>query len=118
MLDKLLVTFLTKSKKHKHPLKYVGANLFAPVLAACILFSNNAFASPEIQHWKTQNGAAVYFVPSNDLPMVDVRIVFDAGSARDTENKKALSANFKPKICKASQNLIRPFKIEDNLHLY
>ena len=91
MLDKLLVTFLTKSKKHKHPLKYVGANLFAPVLAACILFSNNAFASPEIQHWKTQNGAAVYFVPSNDLPMVDVRIVFDAGSARDTENKKALS---------------------------
>ncbi|RDH82948.1 MAG: peptidase M16 [endosymbiont of Galathealinum brachiosum] len=43
------------------------------------------FASPDIQHWQTENGADVYFVPSNDIPMVDVRIVFDAGSARDSE---------------------------------
>ena len=40
-------------------------------------------ASPEIQHWETSKGAKVYFVPSNDIPMVDLRIVFDAGSARD-----------------------------------
>lgn len=37
----------------------------------------------EIQTWKTKNGARVYFVPANTLPMVDVRVVFDAGSARD-----------------------------------
>ena len=36
-----------------------------------------------IQTWKTSNGARVYFVPANGLPMVDVRVVFDAGSARD-----------------------------------
>lgn len=36
-----------------------------------------------IQTWKTKNGASVYFVPANSLPMVDVRVVFDAGSARD-----------------------------------
>jgi len=40
-------------------------------------------ASPNIQHWETSKGARVYFVPSNDIPMVDLRIVFDAGSARD-----------------------------------
>ena len=40
-------------------------------------------ASPDIQHWVTIKGAKVYFVPSNDVPMVDLRIVFDAGSARD-----------------------------------
>jgi len=42
-----------------------------------------AFASPDIQHWETSKGARVYFVPSRDIPMVDIRIVFDAGSARD-----------------------------------
>ncbi len=50
-----------------------------------------AVASPDIQHWQTKNGAEVYFVPSNDLPMVDVRVVFDAGSARDAETGKNLS---------------------------
>ncbi len=60
-------------------------------LAVCLLLSSQVFASPDIQHWQTKNGAAVYFVPSNDIPMVDVRIVFDAGSARDVETKSALS---------------------------
>jgi zinc protease len=39
-------------------------------------------AAPKIQHWQTSNGARVYFVPA-DLPMVDIRVAFDAGSARD-----------------------------------
>jgi len=43
------------------------------------------FAIPTIQHWETTNGARVYFVPAPDLPMVDVSVVFDAGSARDGE---------------------------------
>ncbi len=61
------------------------------VLIASLVFANSVFASPDIQHWQTDNGAQVYFVPSEDLPMVDVRIVFDAGSARDMESKNALS---------------------------
>lgn len=42
-----------------------------------------AQAMETIQHWVTDNGARVYFVPAPELPMVDVRVVFDAGSARD-----------------------------------
>ncbi|MAT64473.1 MAG: peptidase M16 [Gammaproteobacteria bacterium] len=42
-----------------------------------------AQAMEPIQHWVTDNGARVYFVPAPELPMVDVRMVFDAGSARD-----------------------------------
>jgi zinc protease len=38
---------------------------------------------PAIQHWQTDNGARVYYVPAPELPMVDVRVVFNAGSARD-----------------------------------
>ena len=43
---------------------------------------NNAFAI-NIQQWDTQNGAKIFFLKSHDLKIVDIRIVFDAGSARD-----------------------------------
>lgn len=39
----------------------------------------------QLQSWQTGNGARVVFVPAPELPMVDVRVVFDAGSARDGE---------------------------------
>jgi len=41
---------------------------------------------PHIQRWHTANGARVYFVAAPGLPMVDVRVVFDAGSARDGDH--------------------------------
>ncbi|QSA98779.1 pitrilysin family protein [Methylococcus sp. EFPC2] len=42
-----------------------------------------AHAGPKIQTWTTPNGSRVYYVPTEGLPLVDVRVVFDAGSARD-----------------------------------
>lgn len=36
-----------------------------------------------IRRWTTANGARVLFVPAPELPMLDVRVVFDAGGARD-----------------------------------
>lgn len=36
-----------------------------------------------LQRWQTSNGARVYFVAAPELPMLDVRVLFDAGSARD-----------------------------------
>lgn len=36
-----------------------------------------------IQSWQSKQGARVLFVPASQLPMLDVRVVFDAGSARD-----------------------------------
>ena len=44
-----------------------------------------ALAAPAIQSWQTDNGARVLFVESHNLPIVDVRVVFDAGAARDGE---------------------------------
>lgn len=63
--------------------------------AALLLLHAAAFAAPAIQHWETKNGARVYFVPAPELPMVDVRVAFDAGSARDgdTPGLAALTAN-------------------------
>lgn len=36
-----------------------------------------------IHHWKTRNGIATYFVPTEGLPMVDIVVTLSAGSARD-----------------------------------
>ncbi|EDY85599.1 peptidase PqqG, involved in biosynthesis of pyrroloquinoline quinone [gamma proteobacterium HTCC5015] len=43
----------------------------------------------EIQHWTTDEGARVYFYPAHSIPMLDVRVVFDAGSARDKRSGTA-----------------------------
>ncbi len=37
----------------------------------------------DIQSWQTEQGAKVLFVASDALPMLDIRLVSDAGSARD-----------------------------------
>ena len=64
----------------------------ALLLAGCAGFPTTAEqvrqatpAAPEleIQSWRTEQGAKVLFVPSPALPMLDVRLVMDAGSARD-----------------------------------
>jgi len=48
-----------------------------------ILLSTCVQAGPEIQHWTDAKGARVYFVRTQGLPLLDVQVVFDAGSARD-----------------------------------
>ena len=64
------------------PVHYTCRVLLA--IAACWLAGSAAVqAMPAIQHWQTDNGARVYYVPAPELPIVDVRMVFSAGSARD-----------------------------------
>lgn len=47
------------------------------------LLSGAAGAIPAIDTWTTANGARVLLVSTPDLPIVDLRVAFDAGSARD-----------------------------------
>ncbi|PVV06612.1 MAG: hypothetical protein B6D77_15430, partial [gamma proteobacterium symbiont of Ctena orbiculata] len=48
-------------------------------------------AAPQIQTWQTANGVEVLFVAAPEIEMVDVRIVFDAGSARDGDKQGVTS---------------------------
>ena len=48
--------------------------------------AGNAPAIPQIQQWQTGNGAKVLFIPTPELPMVNIDISFDAGSARDGDH--------------------------------
>jgi zinc protease len=57
----------------------------ALLTGALLTRAGPALATPEIQTWQTGNGARVLFVAAPELPMLDLRVVFDAGSARDGE---------------------------------
>ena len=48
-----------------------------------LIVSQAGFAAAKIEHWQTPQGSRVYFVQSDALPMADIQVVFDAGSARD-----------------------------------
>lgn len=50
-----------------------------------VVWSASAAAIPEVQRWHTDNGAEVLFVQAPEIPMVDIRVVFAAGAARDGE---------------------------------
>lgn len=50
-----------------------------------IFYANIVLASPNIEYWITSAGAEVYYVHAPELPMVDIQIVFDAGSSRDED---------------------------------
>ena len=50
-----------------------------------IFYANTVLASPNIEYWITSAGAEVYYVHAPELPMVDIQIVFDAGSSRDED---------------------------------
>jgi len=56
---------------------------FAALVVLALLWPAFAAAGPKIESWETSKGARVLFVAAPELPMVDVRVVFDAGSARD-----------------------------------
>lgn len=56
--------------------------LDSPKSLSAVPVSRRHFA---IETWTTGNGARVLFVRAEELPLLDVRLVFDAGAARDGE---------------------------------
>lgn len=58
---------------------------------AVLLWSGWVSGAPQIQTWQTANGVDVLFVAAPEIEMVDVRIVFDAGSARDGDKQGVTS---------------------------
>jgi zinc protease len=61
-------------------------------LIASALFAASASAAIPIQHWTQPSGAQIYFVESATLPMVDIRVDFDAGGRRETADKAGLAS--------------------------
>ncbi len=67
---------------------------FAVVLLAALLtlVAAGAHAALPIEHWTTSSGARVYFVRADTIPMLDVRVDFDAGARLDPAGKTGLAS--------------------------
>ena len=68
-------------------------------IAQCALFAGAALvgitsaqAALPIQQWTLANGAKIYLVSTNALPIVDVQVDFDAGSRRDPAAQAGLAS--------------------------
>jgi zinc protease len=57
-----------------------------------LFFSSYAYADLNIQNWKTPNGTKVYFVENHSLPVVDVNVMFSAGSVRDSKETNGVAS--------------------------
>lgn len=65
----------------------------ASLLALCLSWwAGAATAALPIEHWTQSNGARVYLVRSDNLPMLDVQIDVDGGSRRDPPAQAGLAA--------------------------
>lgn len=53
------------------------------LLLFLVPFTQTVAAAAKIEHWQSSQGSDVYYVHSDALPLADIRVIFDAGSARD-----------------------------------
>ncbi|OGO94027.1 MAG: hypothetical protein A3F10_01020 [Coxiella sp. RIFCSPHIGHO2_12_FULL_42_15] len=73
----------------KQFIKKLSTNLsFVFICTLSIVFVTPTFSASgvEIQKWQTSQGVPVYFVERPEIPMMDIAVVFSAGSARDDKN--------------------------------
>jgi zinc protease len=76
-----LLSFIPKG--HKFRLSRQAAQLSFMLVAWFAAFCSPAQAAAKIEHWQTPQGSRVYYVHTEGLPMADIQVAFDAGSARD-----------------------------------
>ncbi|MEX0419856.1 pitrilysin family protein [Spiribacter sp. 388] len=55
-------------------------------LGLLIMSATGGAMEADITQWTTEQGSEVLFVERHELPIVDIRIAFDAGSARDDDH--------------------------------
>lgn len=66
--------------------------ILAGFFVAAAFMSGAARAALPIEHWTTPNGARVYFVRADSIPMLDVSLDFDAGSRLDPAGRAGLAS--------------------------
>jgi zinc protease len=69
------------------------ANSLAVLIGAALaLLMSSAQAALPVEHWSQPSGAKVYLVESPAIPMVDIRLEFDAGGRREPADKAGLAS--------------------------
>src|SRR5690606_24466570 len=73
------------------PAMRFALRLLAVCLAVATSMAGAARAALPIEHWTTANGARVFFVRADAIPMLDVSLDFDAGGRLDPPGRKGLA---------------------------
>ena len=72
--------------------RWPGRDFILAVVPVLLLFGAQvAWPTPTVAHWQTEAGSRVFFVESRELPMVDIRLLFDAGTVREAAGKNGLA---------------------------
>ena len=69
----------------------VRSLMLAVVPVLLLLGAQATWPSPAVGHWQTAAGSQVFFVESHELPMVDLRLLFDAGTVREPAGMNGLA---------------------------
>ncbi len=68
----------------------------------------------DVRHWRTSQGSQVIFVHAGDVPMLDLRLIFNAGSARDGQHPGLASTTslmlFEGSRNKSAEQIARDFE--------
>lgn len=97
----------------KHNKKFIAVILLIVITALVMVFwpdtTSDESVEPRkplsIQTWTTSNQAKVLYVYAPELPMVDIQLVFDAGSVRDKD---------KPGVANFTNGLLNHGAVENN----
>jgi len=83
-------------------------------LSLILAISTCALGKPalKIQTWTTEKGARVLFTEAHELPMVNINVIFNAGSARD--NKQFGLASFTNRMLKEGTKTLTADQIAEN----
>lgn len=73
-------------------MKHIKLTLAAGAFWVGTLLTHQACAAIPVVHWTQASGARIYLVESPSIPMVDVKIDFDAGARRDPRDKIGLAS--------------------------
>lgn len=84
------------------------------ILILCFSFAGQpSFAKVlDIQQWQLKNGANVFYVYTPELPLLDLNLMFDAGSARD--DKAYGLANFTAELISEGTTTLTADQIAEN----
>lgn len=73
-------------------------------LSLFIIGTAQTHVMPKIEHWSTKNGVPVYFVAKNEIPVIDIGVLFHAGSAQD-KNSPGIAQFTAQMLEQGTQNL-------------
>lgn len=78
--------------------------IFSTTFIISITQAQTSFVKLKIEHWITKNGVPVYLVTKNELPIIDIGVLFHAGSSQD-KNSPGIAQFTAQMLDQGTQNL-------------